>query len=260
MKSNIIGVIASFIIVALAIQDTLPNSLMLFNLVGLLVVVGGTFAAGVVSYGMDDFYKTFVIGFKVFSKPKMNPMWAISQLMEITQELERNPNSISQLRKRNYHPFIIDGLRLIENDFSRDKIEEIMFLDLAQRNERHLHEVEILKNLSKYPPAFGMIGTVIGLIGLLNNMNVKGAELVIGSSMAIALLTTFYGLVLANYFLVPMSDNLFHRLNLHMQFRKIIIEGILMLKDKEDPLYIRELLAVHVKPSERSGVTVTAKA
>ncbi len=260
MRSNIIGVIVSFVIIVVAISSAITDSIIIFNVIGALVVIGGTFAAGVVSYGIDDFYKTFLIGFKVFSKPKMNPMWAISQLMEIAHELDKNPNSLSSLRKRDYHPFILDGLRLIENDFSRDKIEEVMFLDLEQRKERHLHEVEIIKNLAKYPPAFGMIGTVIGLIGLLNTMNIKGTESAIGGSMAIALITTLYGLVLSNYFLIPMSDNLLHRLNLHVQYRKIIIEGILMLKDKEDPLVMREVLAVHVKPSLRDQVKVVARA
>lgn len=256
MKTNLIGIIFSFFIIVLAIGDTLNDSSLILNYLGLLIVVGGTFAAGIVAYGLDDFYKTFVVGVKVFSKPKMNPIWAIDQLMEITGELDKNPNAISNLRKRPYHPFILDGLRLIENDFSHEKIEEIMFVDLEQRQERQLHEVEIIKNLAKYPPAFGMIGTVIGLIGLLSKMNMNGAEFEIGSSMAIALLTTLYGLVLANYFLIPMSDNLLHRLNLHLQFRKIIIEGILMLKNKEDPLAIREALAVYVKPSQREKIKV----
>lgn len=256
MRSTFLGVIASIIIVYFAITDTITNSVVLLNMIGLLVVVGGTCAAGVITFGVKDVIFIIRVTLKVFSKSKSDSKQTINQIIEVSQELERNPLVISQLKTRNYHPFLKDGLRLIENGFSTDQIDEILNLDLEHRKERHLHQVEVLKTLAKYPPAFGMIGTVIGLIGLLNSMSTEGKGNIVGPSMAVALLTTLYGLLLANYFFIPMSDNLLHRLNDDMQMRKTIIEGILLLNEKQDPLYIREVLIVHISPSERKNIAV----
>lgn len=261
MRSTIIGLILAPFIIYLALVDAIPNVFLLLNLVGLLVVVGGTITAGIMTYGLKEIFKFGKFTLKVFFMKKTNEQEVISEIIKISDAIDKNPNVVSTYQNKNLHPFLKDGLRLIDNGFSEEEISEIMNNDVEKTYERQMAEVELMKTLSKYPPAFGMIGTVIGLIGLLNAMRSEdqgAAGNIIGPSMAIALLTTLYGLILANYFFVPVSDNLLQRLYHEINIRKMIIEGVLLIQRKSDPIYVREYLVVNLKPSQREQITVGA--
>jgi len=257
MRSTFFGFLAAPFIIYMALIDAIPNVFLLLNFVGMLVVVGGTFSAGIMTYGLKEILVFIKLTVKVFVKPKTNSNEIITDIIRISSVVERNPESFATFANQEIHPFLKDGLRLVDNGFSDEEINEIMNNDVEKTYERRMSEVEVLKTLSKYPPAFGMIGTVIGLIGLLNAMNSQGQENVgslIGPSMAIALLTTLYGLILANYFFVPLSDNLLQRLYHEINIRKIIIEGVVLIQKKCDPIYIREYLIVNIKPTDRKDI------
>ncbi len=257
MRSTFLGFLVTPFIIYMALVDAIPNVFLLLNFVGMLVVVGGTLSAGVMTYGFKEIMVFIKLTMKVFVKPKTNSNGVITDIIRISSVIEKNPESISTFANQDIHPFLKDGLRLVDNGFSDEEINEIMNNDVEKTYERQMSEVELLKTLSKYPPAFGMIGTVIGLIGLLNAMNSQGQENVgnmIGPSMAIALLTTLYGLILANYFFVPLSDNLLQRLYHEINVRKMIIEGVVLIQKKCDPIYIREYLVVNIKPKDRKEI------
>jgi len=259
MRSTVIGFIIAPFIIYLALADAIPNVFLLLNLVGMLVVVGGTISAGIMTYGLKEIMRFFKLTLKVFAKPKSSSENVISEIIRISDSIEKNPAAVSSFQNQDIHPFLKDGLRLIENGFTDEDISEIMNNDVEKTYDRQMAEVELLKTLAKYPPAFGMIGTVIGLIGLLNAMSTESqgaAGNIIGPSMAIALLTTLYGLILANYFFVPLSDNLLQRLYHEINIRKMIIEGVILMQKKCDPIYIREYLVVNLKPEARKDILV----
>ena len=258
MRSTFLGFLIAPIIIYLALTDAIPNVVILFNVIGILVVVGGTVSAGIMTYGVKEISSLVAISLKVVVRPKINEQKIISEIIRMSGQLEKNPEMVSTFLNEDIHPFLKDGLRLLDNGFSADDINEILNNDVEKRYDRHMAEVELLKTLSKYPPAFGMIGTVIGLIGLMNSMNTQGdaTNSMIGPSMAIALLTTLYGLILANYFFVPLSDNLLHRLYHEINVRKMIIEGVVLMQKKCDPIYIREYLVVNLKPDARKQIVV----
>lgn len=250
MRSTFLGLIAAVVILYYSVTQSLENQVLLFNLSGIIIVIGGTISAGIITFGIPGMFGILKNTLRVFSRSKIQRSRIMKELMEVNNRLETRPR-VSGLTKdfAHVHPFLLDGLRLIENDISKEKIQEILELDLDQRQTDHLHQVEILKTLAKYPPAFGMIGTVIGLIGLMSTMGKDSSE--IGPLMAIALLTTLYGLLAANYFFTPMSDNLLHRLAADTSARQMIIHGVLMLKDKTDPVILKETLLVHLAPGDR---------
>ena len=259
MRSTFIGLLIAPIIIYFALTGSIPNMFILFNFIGLLVVVGGTFSAGVMTYGLREILTLAKISLKVFIKPVELNEKIIADIIRISAFLEKNPEAITSFHGHDIHPFLKDGLRLIENGFSEEQIEEIMNNDVEKRYQRQMGEVELLKTIAKYPPAFGMIGTVIGLIGLLTTLNSEeqGVNNMIGPSMAIALLTTLYGLVFSNYFFVPLSDNLLHRLYHDINLRKMIVEGVVLIQKKSDPIFIREYLIVNIKPEKRNQIIVS---
>jgi chemotaxis protein MotA len=259
MRSTFIGLLIAPVIIYYALTESIPNMFILFNIIGLLVVAGGTFSAGVMTYGLKELLTLAKISLKVFIKPEEKNEKNIAAIIRVSSFLEKNPDTISTFQGQDIHPFLKDGLRLIENGFSDEQIDEIMNNDVEKRYQRQMAEVELLKTIAKYPPAFGMIGTVIGLIGLLTTLSseVQVGNNMLGPSMAIALLTTLYGLIFSNYFLVPLSDNLLHRLYYDINLRKMIVEGVILIQQKKDPVFIREYLIVNIKPDKRNEIIMS---
>ena len=250
MRSTILGFFAALAVIYVGATE-IKSLAMLLNGAGFVIVMGGTLAAGIITFGVPDMLGIFRNAFRVFSLPKSDVDKTIKEVLRVTSRMDRNPKLYGLSEEfKDCHPFLQDGLRLMENGLSSDEIHEIMETDMEKRKEQHLHQVEVLKTLAKYPPAFGMIGTVIGLIGLMSNLSKDSSDMV-GPSMAIALLTTLYGLLFANYFFIPMSDNLLHRLAEDMSVRDVIMRGVLMMRDKIDPLVIKESLMVHTSPKKR---------
>ncbi len=253
MRSTILGFVAALVVIYIAVNSIHSLNLLL-DPTSFVIVLGGTVAAGIITFGVPDMLGILKNTLRVFSRPKISLDETIEEVLRVTARMDKNPKLYGLSEEfRDTHPFLRDGLRLIENGLSSDEIQNILETDMEKRKERHLHQVEVLKTLAKYPPAFGMIGTVIGLVGLMSNLN-KDSSSMVGPAMAIALLTTLYGLLFANYFFVPMSDNLLHRLADDMAGRDIILRGVLMIKDKIDPLVIKENLMVHAAPAKRNKI------
>ncbi len=123
---------------------------------------------------------------------------------------------------------------------------------LNERTAYYEESIDQLEVLGKYPPAFGMMGTIIGLIAVLKQLGADNGIETVGPNMAVALITTLYGIFIANYIIHPISDNLHSRSQKDLKVRRIIAEGILLLNKKEDPIYVREVLLGYLLPAERA--------
>ncbi len=258
MRTTILGFFIALAIFYFGIIGSISNRNLLVDINGLIIVLGGTLSVGIITFGLGNMIAILTNAVKIFIRPKLKIPDIINELKEISNYLN-NGGSMIGISKRfdGLHPFIKDGLRLIENNLSEEEILEILSEDLEQRKSDQLSKIEVIRTLSKYPPAFGMMGTVVGLIGLLGSLN-KGNGDIIGASMAVALLTTLYGLLLSNYFFTPVSDNLMHRLSSDYNGRQIIIKGILLLRKKTDPLLMNEFLKIHLRPGKRNQTEVAA--
>jgi chemotaxis protein MotA len=260
MKSTLIGLVSALVITFVSVFFTTDNYIIYINLMSIVIVLGGTFSASIITFGIKDLVNILNIVRKVFYKDMENPKLVIEELIDVSIQLQKNPKSIRSLvESKKIHPFIADGLKLIENDFEKDQIKQILTSSLIERKNYHMHQVEILKTLAKYPPAFGMIGTVIGLVTVLQGLGMKTGVETIGPNMAVALITTLYGLFFANYGFIPMGDNLLHRLDNDTRIRKTVIKGILLIHEKEDPIFIQEMLNAHLLPGNRiqlKGATI----
>jgi chemotaxis protein MotA len=254
LNSQILGLILGFVTVFVSIKATDQAGGIFFNELSILIVFGGTFSASILTFGIGKLRNLFSSIVKIFFRRQRDIQEVIAELVEISNKKNQG-HSISKLisERADYHPFIIDGLRLLENDLEEDKIKAILEISLIERKNNFLHDVEILRTLAKYPPAFGMIGTVIGLVAVLQGLGSSTEITSIGPSMAIALITTLYGLFLSNIFFTPLGDNLLQRLNHSTNIRKMIIRGVLLLKEGQDSIYLQEVLNAHLLPEKRKG-------
>jgi len=108
------------------------------------------------------------------------------------------------------------------------------------------------KIIGKFPPAFGLVGTTLGMITLLQGLGSTDAFQKIGPSMSVALVATFYGLVLANFFIIPVGENLYNAAEDDLTIREIIAHGVMLIREKEHPLIVAEYLKSYLSPEQRN--------
>lgn len=251
MSSSIVGALLATVVMIWAIFDaSAGNFYPYFNFVGLVIVAGGTLSAAIISFKVEGILILVRTLIKVMQSDRVNQKEIVGQLVKIAQL--KAPKGQFGVKFATAHPFIVDGLRLVDNDFEPQAIESIMTTAAIERKNTFLKEIEVLRTLAKYPPAFGMVGTVLGLVALLQGLSGSVDVKMIGPAMGIALLTTLYGLALTNYIFTPIGDNLANRLKDDIQIRKIIIKGITLLSKGQDAVFIEESLNVYLLPSQRT--------
>lgn len=254
MVSAFIGIVTALFVTIYAFMYTSPDTTIFADRIGIMIVIGGTFSAASITF---NFRQLRYLGrniIRVFTRVHYDNKDTIADILSVSQKVHKNPGSVGAAASEVDHPFLADGLRLIENDFSRDQIADIMHSSIIERKNAHLGHVDVLRTLAKYPPAFGMIGTVIGLVALLQGLATESGIEKIGPNMAVALITTLYGLLLANFIFLPMSENVFNKIKADVQVRKIILKGVLLICDGEDPVIIQETLNTYLHPNRRGAL------
>lgn len=146
-------------------------------------------------------------------------------------------------------PFIVRGIQMAVDGTDPELIEQIMDNELDNIIERHEVGKGIFNSLGKYAPAFGMIGTLVGLVIMLQNMDDPSK---IGPGMAVAILTTMYGAIIANAFALPISDRLAVRSAEEVLYKTIIIKGVMSIQSGDNPRIVEQKLLTFVPPSMRS--------
>ncbi len=144
--------------------------------------------------------------------------------------------------------FIVRGIQMAVDGTDPELIEQVMTSDLENLADRHDLGKSLLSTVGKYAPAFGMIGTLVGLVIMLKNMDDPAA---IGPGMAVALLTTMYGAIIANAFALPLADRLERRSAEEVLYRTIIIKGVMSIQSGDNPRIVEQKLRTFLPPSER---------
>lgn len=148
------------------------------------------------------------------------------------------------------HPFIASGIRMAVDGTDPELIEKLLMAEIESLADRHKAGKQTCDLMGKYMPAFGMIGTLVGLVAMLGNMSDPSA---IGPGMAVALLTTLYGAILANAVFIPMSDKLAIYSRQEMMARMLIIQGVMAIQSGDNPRIVEQKLNVFLAPSERGS-------
>ncbi len=241
--TTIIGVIAGFGIMISGILQS-GSLLNFWDLASVLIVLGGTISAVVASFplsALKNVGKHFSI---IIKGNQFNPEPLIESLVEFAQ-LARKNGLLALEEKANEleDPFYKRSIMLIVDATEAEKVKEVLEQEVESMAARHDEEAAIYERASAYAPAFGMIGTLIGLINMLKNMNLDdGASESIGLNMSVALITTLYGVVLANLFFNPIAKKLEIRNNEEILYRQIIIDGVLGIQAGDNPKTLKERL------------------
>lgn len=217
-----------------------------------LMVFGGAIAVLLVAFPMSGVLKFFAISKKAFF-PKVEPVTPIiTQLVEFAEIARRD--GILALENKTasiQDPFILMGLQMAIDGTEAEVMEAILRSEVESMAVRHKFGKTLMETAARYAPAFGMIGTLIGLIIMLGNMSNPDA---IGPGMAVALLTTLYGAYVANAFCLPIADKLGYYSRKEMEGREIIIRGMLSIQNGDNPRVLEQKLLTFLPQKERAAV------
>ncbi|MCL5050514.1 MAG: MotA/TolQ/ExbB proton channel family protein [Firmicutes bacterium] len=240
--STLLGMLSGIAIVFFAIFLTAQDAWAFVNLPGLAIVLGGTFAATLLAYPLREVVNVFKILWIVLRNEKLYAKDDQAELVTVARQLMQGnlvhaENQLEQVK----NPFLRTGLELIINNTPIEDIAELLEWRILKMKIRERAEAQIYRTMAVFAPAFGMLGTLVGLVNMLQGMG-DSSMAQIGADMAFALLTTLYGVALANLFFKPIAIKFERRTERRVQLMNMIREGVLLIAKGRSPAYIREYL------------------
>lgn len=254
-KSTLIGLVGgAFILVSTALlyRDRVEDFI---NLPGLVMVVGGTLAATLVSRPVRDVLGVLKSLRRSIHDEPVGIEREISHLADISHWYRSgNVRAAEAAVHRVDHPLLRTGAQLVIDREPIDDVVKVLQWRIAGMRAKGLGDAQILRTLATFAPAFGMLGTLFGLIQMLGS--VGHATLAdIGSAMSFALTTTLYGLVLANMIFKPLAMKLERRIQHRVAAMNMILEGVVLLHERRHPMHIREALTAGALQNQGSKPT-----
>ena len=231
------------------------NLSLYFNLAGIMVVAGGSAAATVVSFGLERMKIVYWVTKASYKTQTTSEKEIISILMDLSirsrvqgiLSLQEHESEVSTLFLRRALGCLVDGFKPEE---IRDVLNTEMFFFKMRRDEIE----RVLRSIGNYFPAFGIIGSVVGLISMLAGI---GDTSVILSAVPVALTSTLYGIAIANFVFIPFAENLRERTKQELLLQKIIIDGVIAIETEADPRLLESKLQSFLTPSDRSDELVS---
>jgi chemotaxis protein MotA len=245
---TIIGLI---VVVGLILMGIMIGSplIIFFDLTSMLIVVLGTIFLMFVAYPTSE-VKSGMIGIQKAFKQESKKSEELLTLMRQMSTRARREGvlALEDVARTQDDEFLKRGIQMVVDGHDPEAIEDVLYSELDKIDERHKVGIGLMDYLAGASPALGMIGTLIGLVQMLQNMTDPSS---IGPAMAVALLTTFYGSVIANVFCMPISEKLKRRNSAELAEKALVAQGLLSILSGESPRFLIDRLNVQLPPSER---------
>lgn len=240
--STLIGIVASVTLFAVVLFVSAEDAALFLNLPSLGLVVVGTLAATFISYPLREVVRIFrLIGTVVrhertYSKRDIDDLVAISRLW-MKGDIRKVESALESVS----NPFLKSGVQLVIDLTPEQDIIDLLQWRVARLRAKERAEAQLFRTMASFAPAFGMIGTLIGLVNLLFLLG-DGDMTSIGQQMALALMTTFYGVLLANLLFKPVAVKLERRTEQRIAIMNMVLQGISMMCQKRSPALMQETL------------------
>ena len=262
--SWLIGLVLAAVLTVMGISDQFTDMGKLGNFVdvpSIVIVIGGTFAALIASYPLSSLAAIPKHIGILFKGGKYNIPKLVDQLVDMAMVARQSGLlALEEKAEEIKHPFLKRSVLMIVDASDPDKVREVLEKEMETMMLRHDQAAGFYEKGSSYAPAFGMIGTLIGLINMLKGMNFDdgGGASTLGQDMSVALITTFYGSALANVFFQPIAKKLRIRQDEEELYCTTIVEGVLAIMAGENPQALRERLLSALKQSSRKKLLAKA--
>lgn len=245
---TVIGLVVGIFILIFGMYNSVGFKIFL-DFPSMLIAIGGSLCALIVNYSLEEIKNIGKVFFKATKDTEVLGSEIVIQFADISKKARIDGLlSLDDYINTMEDEFFKNGLRMVVDGTEPEMIKEIMELEIDEMINRHTKGANIFKSWGNYAQAFGMIGTLIGLIQMLNNLNDSGS---LASSMAKALVATLYGVILANAILNPIAANLGVKSAKEVAMREMIVEGVLSIQAGVNPRMIEEKLVKYLSPKER---------
>ncbi|MEE8393404.1 MAG: MotA/TolQ/ExbB proton channel family protein [Rhodospirillales bacterium] len=245
--ATVAGLAIGITVVTLAIL-TGSDIWIFYNLPGLLIVFGGTFAATMIKFPLSGVFISMPVGFKAaFTNEKEKPRDFIEQSIKMSKRARKSGLlALEKVKVKN--TFFRKGVQMCVDGRDADYIRKILTQEMAQSIHREEMGAKVFLAIGEAAPAFGMFGTLVGLVQMLSSMD---DPTTIGRSMAVALLTTLYGVLIANLIALPIADKLEAKSLQERSTRSLIIECVFQIQQKQNPTAMLEILEPYLPEKQR---------
>ncbi len=204
------------------------------------IVLGGSFCAALISFPIQNLVGVAKVVKNCFFSKARSPKDLITEMVGYAEVARRDGIlALENVSGDIQDPFLLSGIQMAVDGTDPDLIESIMLSDLESVEARHAEGKALFDNIGKFAPAFGMIGTLIGLVIMLQNMDDPSK---IGPAMAIALLTTMYGALLANLVALPLAEKLGLRSRQETMLKMVVIKGVMSIQSGDNPRIVEQKL------------------
>ncbi len=212
-----------------------------------MIVLGGTVAATLITFQLKDVIAAFKAAIFVFSEKKLDPNDMVETMIELST-ISRRQGLVALSRMEIEDDLLRKACNLIADGSSEDLIRDTLHIEIESMKQRHFIIQDIFRKMASYAPSFGMMGTLIGLVQMLQLLSNPET---IGPSMAVALLTTFYGMLLSTLFFLPIAGKLKDRTLVEVLNLEIIFEGAISILEDNNPLFVYEKLSSFIPAKKR---------
>jgi len=243
--ATIVGLLGASTLILIAMEDPMT----FWNIPSVLIVIGGTIMATLASNPLAQVGAFLSVYLKTIKTSATSPNELIEKIVGFAETARREGIlALEQAVEEANDEFLSGGIRLAVDGTEPDLIMDILETELLYIEERHNQASEMIARAAEMAPAFGMIGTLVGLVLMLKDMSDPAA---IGPAMAVALLTTLYGSIIANVFLNPIAAKLKIYSKEEVLSKRMIIEGIMAIQQGDNPRVVEHKLSVFLPPSLR---------
>lgn len=255
-RASVVGIVSGFILLIWGMMN--GGSLTIFwDFSSVLITIGGTLTATLISYRLSTFLEVMSIAKNAFVTDEQDLSETINTIVRFADKARREGLLVlDEDADALDDPFLQKGIRLVVDGTTPELVRNILETELAFIAQRHKTGQSLFETMGAFAPAFGMLGTLIGLIQMLINLDTPDA---IGPGMAVALVTTFYGSVLANMVCLPIANKLKNKSAGEIFRKEAVIEGVLSIQAGDNPRIVQEKLKSFVAPKKREEIRMPSR-
>lgn len=246
--ASFIGLVGglSVIIIGAALGGSLNG---LFHIPSLFITIGGSYFSLFLTYPMSYVWGIFRVIGRIFRTTDYGEKETVQRLVALAEKSRRTGLLALEEEIQDFDDeFLRSGLRNVVDGIDGDAVRMLMENDLTHMEERHTIWISVVNAWATLAPGFGMLGTVMGLIGMLRNLEDTSS---VGPNMSTALVTTFYGSLMANWLLIPIARKLAHQNEMEVRSKEMIIEGVLGIQAGDNPRILAQRLLTYLDPKDR---------
>ena len=250
--ATIIGLVGGTACIVMSVITSGGTMMGIIDIPSVFMTVGGSFCALLIVAPLKEVITTLKVMGKTFKIPDFGEKMLVQNMVALSEKARREGIlALEEGLEDLDDEFMKTGLRLVVDGTDGAVIRGIMESEMSQIEARHMNFIGIVNQWAGYAPGFGMIGTVLGLVGMLRNLEDKSS---LGPNMAVALITTLYGCLLANWILGPMATKLAGQNANEMRTKEMIIEGVLSIQAGDNPRILAMKLLTYLDPASRKAI------